>query len=116
MAHTTCFSDEALAWLDDAKKATGEMHDAGVKFRWYVQRKLEPHGPLAGSCTKIQGRLIEYRAGNYRMFFGFAREGRIAVSGFVEKRTGRLRQRVYDQHEERLERLMREIEEGARRC
>lgn len=73
------------------------MHQSYVKFRWYLEKVLEPHGNLAGGLTNIQGPLWEYRHAAYRMLLGWAPGRRIAVSDVVVKRKERLKQSVYAQ-------------------
>jgi len=116
MTWESCFSDDAVAWLDEAAADNGDMHRAYVKFRWFLHNVLEPNGNVGGQLTNIHGPLWEYRHDDYRMFLGWAPGRRIAVSDFVVKHSGRLRQSVYDHHERKLAAFVEAIAEGRARC
>ena len=122
MTWTTCFSEEAEAWLCEASKAKGtEAHAASIRFRELVQHRLEPFGPFGAELAtlkKIHGvdGLWELRQGAYRMFMSFASGQRIVISSIVEKRRGNFPQSVYKREERKVSELIELANAGRLGC
>ena len=108
MSWTTCLSEEAAAWLRDAHdgRLGQEAKDAQVKFRYQIEKRLEPYGPRLAELRNLKKlapfEVHELRVDAFRMFLGFGPGEIILIANVIEKRSARMKSAVYEREARRV--------------
>jgi hypothetical protein len=87
-------------------------HALAEKY-FQMMTRLEAGWPSAGKgFDKLRGKVYEFRVAKYRVIFGPASNGRIAVAKIVHKQSARLPPKVLDQLEKEVNAHIKAIEEA----